>query len=137
MGESDSVCFSDGEEVKEGRPTNQMIRQLLTIGLVVIPTTFPIGAIAGLPQLAKNKLRAIGQSSSMMCFVRTGKISEEDSLNLMLSNLKKAGIYSVLPWMKTAEGTEAIQIAYQYVRSDCKGFTDEDAMVKAIMPYIL
>ena len=137
MGGSNSFCFSDGEEVKEGRPTNQMIRQLLTIGLVIIPTTFPIGAQAGLPQLAKNKLRAIGQASSMMCFVRAGRISEVDSLNLMLNNLKKAGIYSVLPWMKTAGGTEAIQVAYQYVRSDCKGFTDQDAMVKAIMPYVL
>ena len=115
-----------------------MIRQLLTIGLVVIPTTIPIGAQAGAaPDLAKKKMRAIGQASSMICFVKAGKISEEDSLKLMLNNLKKAGIESVLPWMKTAEGTEAIQVAYQYVRSDCKGFTDQDALVKAMMPYVL
>ena len=114
-----------------------MIKQLLTIGLVVIPTTFPVGVLAGAPALAKKKMRAIGQASSMICFVKAGKISEEDSLKLMLNNLKKAGIESVLPWMKTAEGTEAIQVAYQYVRSDCKGFTDADAMVKAIMPYVL
>ncbi|MDC0277609.1 hypothetical protein OAK87_01395 [bacterium] len=114
-----------------------MIRQLLTIGLIVIPTTIPIGAIAGAPELAKKKMRAIGQASSMICFVKAGKISEEDSLKLMLNNLKKAGIYSVLPWMKTEEGTEAIQVAYQYVRPDCKGFTDQDALVKAIMPYVL
>ena len=137
MGDSESVRFSDGEEVKEGRPTNQMIRQLLTIGLVVIPTSVPIGVLAAAPPLVLKKARAVGQASSMICFVKAGKISEEDSLNLMLNNLKKAGIYSVLPWMKTAEGTEAIQVAYQYVRSDCKGFTDEDAMVKAIMPYVL
>jgi hypothetical protein len=114
-----------------------MIRQLFTIGLVVIPTMIPIAALAGAPPLALKKARAVGQASAMICFVKAGKISEEDSLKLMLNNLKKAGIGSVFPWMKTAEGTEAIQVAYQYVRSDCKGFINQDAMVKAIMPYIL
>ncbi|MDB4616760.1 hypothetical protein OAE23_01510 [Synechococcus sp. AH-551-E11] len=114
-----------------------MIRQLLILGLIVIPASIPQGALAGAPPLAMKKARAVGQASSMICLVNAGKISEEDSLDLMLNNLKKAGIYSVLPWMKTAEGTEAIQVAYQYVRSDCKGFTDADAMVKAIMPYVL
>ncbi len=114
-----------------------MIRQLVTLGLVVIPTMIPIEVLAGAPPLALNKASAVGIASTTLCLAKAGKISEEDSLNLMLMNLKKAGIYSVLPWMKTAEGTEAIQVAYQYLRPDCKGFTDKEALGKALLPYVL
>ncbi|MDB4654942.1 hypothetical protein OAE53_01075 [bacterium] len=114
-----------------------MIRQLLNLGLIVIPTTIPIGAIAGAPELALKKARAVGQASAAMCLVNNGKLSEQDSLNLLLSQMKKAGISSVLPWLKTKEGTKAIQIASTYFESDCQTIDDPKGMTRAIMHYVL
>ncbi len=115
-----------------------MIKQLLTVGLVVIPTMIPIGAIAGIPPTyAQNKLRAIGQASLMMCFVSKGKLSEAESLTIMMKNLKNAGIDYLYPWLETAEAKKAVQVARKFLRSDCQGVNDEDAMTKALMPYVL
>jgi hypothetical protein len=96
----------------------------------------PTGALAGDQEVAMKKGTAVSQAAAAMCMVKNGEISEEDSNKFLSLAMQELGIFSVMPWLKTKQGIEAVQVASTYLSSDCQNFEDPEGFAKAVMPYL-
>ena len=114
-----------------------MIKQLFTIGLVIIPTIIPTGALAGVKELALKKAEAVGQAATAKCLVKNGEFSEEDSNKILSLAMQEKDLYSMMPWLKTKQGIKAVQVASTYLSSDCQDIEDPEGFANAVMFYLL
>ena len=83
-----------------------------------------------------KRARAVGIAASLACFTNKGRLTEDQSLNRLIYSLKKDNIYGTLSYLKSINGTKAIQITSGYLNSDCSSIINNKQYLKKVIPYI-
>ena len=83
-----------------------------------------------------KRARAVGVAASLACFTNKGRLTEDQSLNRLIYSLKRDDIYGTLSYLKSINGTKAIQITARYLNGDCTSMKNNNQYLKEIVPYI-
>ena len=83
-----------------------------------------------------KRARAVGIAASLACFTNKGRLTEDQSLNRLIYSLKRDDIYGTLNYLKSVNGTKAIQLAARYLKSDCASMRNINQYLEEVVPYI-
>ena len=83
-----------------------------------------------------KRARAVGIAASLACFTKKGRLTEDQSLSRLIYSLKRDEIYGTMSYLKSANGTKAIQISTRYLNSDCASMKNKNQYLRDVIPYI-
>ena len=115
-----------------------MSRSLLLPLLLLVALQLPATAQqkTWLKSTTTKRARAVGIAASLACFTNKGRLTEDQSLSRLIFSLKRDNIYGTLSYLKSANGTKAIQITTRYLNSDCASMKNKDQYLRDAIPYI-
>ena len=83
-----------------------------------------------------KRARAVGIAASLACFANKGRLTEDQSLNRLVYSLRRDDIYGMLRFLKSANGTKAIQVTAKYLKSDCTSLSNIEQYGREIAPLV-